>query len=296
MRITAVVAFLMCVGKCVAYWLTPTAAVFSDAAESAVHLLATGISAFSLWYAERPPDHNHPYGHAKIVYFSAALEGVVIFSAALSIAWMAMNAWSTGALPEQLSYGLIILLVLAAVNGYLGYYLCRTGKDNGHLVLCSHGQHLLADMWTSLGVVVGVVVARLTGFLWLDPLVAVLVAGHILWTSLQLLTTSFHGLMERSCPETQELLQEKLDDAVRQTRLVGFHQLKHRYVNNQLWVEVHLEFQPELSIKEAHDDTSQIEMELAKVFSGRKIWITTHLEPEGHAAAHPQGHFEFSPR
>ncbi len=276
------VAVLMLVGKLTAYFITGSTAILSDALESVVHLFATGIAAVSLWYAAQPPDPNHPYGHGKIAYFSSAFEGLLIAVAAVGIVATAINALVTGPELEQLGVGLLITAVLAAVNAVLGVALIRVGKKHNALVLVSNGRHVLTDMWTSLGVLVGVGLVWVTVIEWLDPVVALVVGANIIWTALRLLVQSYEGLMEKVDAEETVGIVERLNVAQSEGRLSGWHQLRHRRVNDQVWVEVHLLFPPSLSLTDAHARATAIETEIDALFPKDDVLVTSHLEPDTH--------------
>lgn len=195
MSASLAVAVVMLVGKLTAYALTGSAAIFSDALESVIHLVATAIAGFSLWYAAQPPDPNHPYGHGKIAYFSSGLEGALILLAAVAIGYEAIQALVEGPSLENLGVGLAITAALGLVNLVLGLSLIRVGRRTNALVLVANGHHVLTDMWTSLGVLVGVGLVLVTGLEWLDPVVAILVGANILWTSVRLMREAYGGLM-----------------------------------------------------------------------------------------------------
>ncbi len=276
------VAVLMLVGKLAAFFITGSTAILSDALESVIHLFATGIAAVSLWYAAQPPDPGHPYGHGKIAYFSAGFEGVLIAVAALGIAWAAVEALVTGPELQRLGLGLVITAALAAVNAVLGVALVRIGKRQNALVLVANGQHVLTDMWTSLGVLAGVGLVWATGVLWLDPVVALVVGANILWTSVRLVRGSYEGLMEKADAEDTERIVARLDAAQAEGRIAGWHQLRHRRVNDQMWVEMHLLFPPPLSVTEAHARASAVEADLRALFPEADVLVTSHLEPVTH--------------
>jgi cation diffusion facilitator family transporter len=286
------VSFVMLAGKIAAYVLTGSSAIFSDAAESVIHLLATGFAGFSLWYSVLPADENHLYGHGKIAYFSAGVEGVLILTAAAAIFYTAVRDFILGPELERLGTGLLITAALSATNLSLGGYLVRTGKRHNSLVLVSNGRHVLTDMWTSLGVLVGVFLVWLTGIVWLDPLVAVLVALNILWTAYRLLRQSVGGLMEYVNAEDTKAIAGALDEAIRRRIISNYHQLRHRRVNDQIWVEYHLLFPPSISITDAHSRSHDVEKEVAALFPEDRVHVTAHLEPETHSEAHPEGHAE----
>ncbi len=279
------VAVLMLVGKLAAFFITGSTAILSDALESVIHLFATGIAAVSLWYAAQPPDPQHPYGHGKIAYFSSGFEGVLIAVAAVGILYAAVTALIAGPELEQLGLGLLITAALAAVNAVLGVALIRIGKRQNALVLVANGQHVLTDMWTSLGVLAGVGLVWATGVLWLDPVVALLVGANILWTSVRLVRGAYEGLMEKADVADTERIVECLDAARAAGRISGWHQLRHRRVNDQLWVELHLLFPPRLSLTEAHARASAVEAEVRALFPESSVLVTSHLEPETHEHA-----------
>ncbi len=292
MAVSLAVSLVMLAGKLTAYFLTSSTAIFSDAVESVIHVVATAFVGYSLWYAFQPPDEAHPYGHGKIAYFSAGFEGGLILIAALGILYSATQALVAGPQLRQLDVGLLLLAGLTAVNGLLGLYLVRTGRRHNSLVLVSNGQHVLTDMWTSLGVVVGVGLVWLTEIAWLDPLIAIAVALNILWTAFRLIVRSVEGLMEKAArPDTLRILAE-LSRAAQEGVISAYHQLRHRRVNDQRWIEYHLLFPTHLSITEAHDRAHAVEDAIAALFPDDEVFVTAHLEPEAHDEAHPDGHAE----
>ena len=290
--ISLAVAVLMLFGKLTAFYLTDSTAIFSDAMESVVHLLATAFVGFSLWYSTQPPDTGHPYGHGKIAYFSTGFEGVLILIAAVSIIYTAAHDFLTGPELSQLDLGLGIIAILTAVNLGLGVYLIRTGKKYNNLVLESNGRHVLTDMWTSVGVLVGVGLVRLTDVLWLDPAVAIVVALNILWTAFSLLRQSISGLMERADTGYTSAIIEVLREAREKGVITSFHQVRHRRVHEQLWIEYHLLFPEDLTITEAHDRAHAVEDRIVSIFPKDEVYVTAHLEPAHHEEAHPEGHAE----
>lgn len=292
MKLSFLISFLMLLGKFSAYLLTNSTAIFSDAAESILHLGSTSIAGFSLWYSKRPADLNHQYGHGKIAYFSVAAEAAIILLAAISILYMAIDSLIHFKELNRLDMGLLILSALTAINFFLGKFLIKTGETHHSLVLVANGKHAITDMWTSLGVIIGVFVVYLTNLIWLDPIFAVLVGINIIWTAGGLLKESFEGLMEKVEEETHNTIESYLKEAVEYKEIASFHQLRHRKVNERLWIEIHLTFQEDLSIKEAHRRASNIEVRLMKAFPQNKLYITSHLEPAAHEESHPKDHPE----
>ena len=292
MMASLLVSFLMLAGKVTATYLTGSTAILSDAAESVIHLFATGFAGFSLWYAATPPDPGHPYGHGKIAYFASAVEGTLILLAALGIAWTAVRDLMVGASLQRLDVGLYLIAGLTLVNLALGQYLIRTGRRTNSLVLVSNGQHVMTDMWTSLGVVVGVGLVWLTGLQWLDPVVGLLVAGNILWTASGLLRRSVYGLLDEADPEATKALLDELATAVEEDLIAGFHQVRHRRSGDQVWIEYHLMFPGDMPIHEAHARSHQVEDRVDALFPDEDAYVTAHLEPRRHDEAHPDQHRE----
>ncbi|WP_233992453.1 cation diffusion facilitator family transporter [Salinibacter altiplanensis] len=292
MAASLLVSFLMLVGKLTAASLTGSTAIFSDAAESVIHLFATGFAGFSLWYASTPPDVDHPYGHGKVAYFASAVEGTLILAAAASIAWMAVQDLLTGPALRQLDVGFFLIGGLTAVNFALGKYLVRVGRRTNSLILVSNGEHVLTDMWTSLGVLVGVGLVWVTGIRWLDPAVGLLVAANIVWTATGLLRRSVYGLMDEADREASAALLEELGAAVKEGRIASFHQVRHRRSGDQVWIEYHLMFPGDMPIHEAHARSHAVENRVDALFPDEDVHVTAHLEPRRHDEAHPEEHRE----
>jgi cation diffusion facilitator family transporter len=281
------VAVLMLGGKFAAFLLTGSTAILSDALESVIHLTATGIAAFSLWYAAQPPDAQHPYGHGKIAYFSSGFEGALILLAGGGIVWAGVHALLTGPELERLGLGLLITAALGAVNLALGLALIRTGRRTNAVVLVANGQHVLTDMWTSLGVLAGVGLVWATGAEWLDPAVAIVLGLNITWTAFGLIRTAYRGLMERVEPGETARVLDVLAAAQREGRIEGFHHLRHRRINDQVWIEVHLLLPDALPLDEAHHRATAVEAALNGLFPRDVVQVTSHLEPASHE--HPAG-------
>lgn len=292
MALSLAVAVLMLVGKLAAFVVTGSAAIFSDAAESVIHLIATLFVGFSLWYAAHPPDSGHPYGHGKIAYFASGFEGGMIFVAALAILYTAALSFIEGPQLRQLGLGLVVTGGLALVNLGLGLLLVRVGRRHNSLVLVSNGRHVLSDMWTSAGVVVGVGLVWATGIEWLDPLVAVLVGFNLGWMGLKLIRQAYQGLMERADRAATDALLTALDAARHDGTIAGYHQVRHRRVNDQVWIEYHLQFSGALSLDEAHARSHDVEDTVIALFPNDQVVVTAHLEPDAHDDAHPEGHAE----
>ncbi len=279
------VGFLMLAGKSYAYWITGSAAIFSDAAESVVHVFAVGFAAFSLWLSQQPPDRSHPYGHEKISFFSAGMEGGLIVLAAGYIIYASVAKWIAGLALENLSTGTLYVAGAVAINGALGGYLVWKGKRTGSIILVANGKHVLTDVWTSAGVLAGLILTQITGWLPFDPIVAILAAVNILWAGARLIRQSVGGLMDEGDPEIESWIQRTLDEETRR-RGVAYHELRYRDSGISLWVEVHLLFRPGVLLEEAHAIASEIEAAVCRQLPA-SLRIVTHLEPlDSHDESH----------
>ncbi|MDY0084236.1 MAG: cation diffusion facilitator family transporter, partial [Ignavibacteriaceae bacterium] len=193
--ISLVVGLSMFVFKIAAYLITGSAAIFSDAAESIVHVLATLMALFSIYLSSRPADSSHPYGHGNVEYFSAGIEGLLIVIAAVVIIIQSVDSIIAGPELKQLGLGAVVISLASVVNLILGNYLIRTGKKTNSITLIADGKHVLTDSITSFGVIVAVLLVILTGIELLDPIIAILVALNILVTGYKLIRESIAGLM-----------------------------------------------------------------------------------------------------
>lgn len=198
--ISLVVGTAIFVGKIVTWQLTGSVAVLSDALESTVNIAAAALLVFSMLVASRPADRDHPYGHGKVEFLSAGIEGALIVVAAILIAVEAIGQLIRGAVPHDLGFGIASLGVLSLGNAALGYYLLSVGRSAHSLALIADGKHVLADVYTSAGVLVGLALVQLTGIVWLDPAVALLVAANIVREGVRLARGAVRGLMDEADP------------------------------------------------------------------------------------------------
>lgn len=281
------VGFLMLAGKWYAYLRTGSAAILSDAAESIVHVIAVAFAAYSLWLSFKPADESHPYGHDKIAFFSAGIEGTMIILAALVILYESIQKWLGGLALENLSEGTAFVAGAAVINALLGWYLVWQGKRYGSLILVANGKHVLTDVWTSAGVIVGLLLVLWTGWLPFDPLFAIAVALNILWSGGKLVRQSVGGLMDEGDPRMEQRIREILD-AETQRRHLTYHEVRYRNAGNVLWVELHLQFPSGTVIEDAHWQATEIEATVKSALE-TPVNIITHLEPaEEHDSIHQQ--------
>jgi cation diffusion facilitator family transporter len=285
MTLSLGIGLLMLVMKVFAFTITGSSAIFSDAAESVVHNVAVGFALYSLWYSSRPADRSHLYGHDKISYFSAGVEGSLILLAAGFIIHDAVRKWIAGLQLENLGLGILFTAAAFVINGLLGGYLLWKGKRHNSLILEANGKHVLTDSWTSLGVIAGLLLVRFTGWLPFDPICAILVALNIIWSGGELLRRSFGGLMDEADPALDRELRRVLR-AETEKRGAVFHHLRHRRAGRTAWAEVHLLFPDETPLRAAHEKATEIERATAEQL-GSNIRLMTHLEPMvDHARIH----------
>ena len=250
--ISLVVAVLMLAAKYQAYRMTGSTAVLSDALESIVNVVAAVFALGGLVFAGRPADRNHPYGHGKIEFFSAAFEGGLIAFASVLIVYEAIRSLLAGPEVRQIGAGGLIVLGAGLVNLALGFYLVRTGRRYASLTLVADGKHVLADFWTSVGVVVGLGLVHLTGRAWVDPLAALLVALSLMWTGFQLVRHAAGGLLDEEDPVLLSRVLNALQGYIG-GGVIRVHHLRAIRAGRFQHVEAHLVVPEFWSVERAHD-------------------------------------------
>lgn len=284
-RLSFIAGLGMLAGKWIAWSLTGSSAILSDAAESVVHILGVGMAAYSVWLSHRPADQGHPYGHDKVTYFSTGAEGSLILLAAAYIMYEAISMLLGEPQLRNLDAGAGIIALAAVINLALGLFLIRTGRNTGSLILVANGQHVLTDSWTSFGVFAGLGLALLTGWYVLDPIVALIVATNIVWTGTKLVRQSVAGLMDASDPELDAAVTHVLD-AETLARSLRYHEMRARKSGSAVWVEFHLLFPPATTLEAAHRHATEIEQILTRALP-YPVKVLSHLETiEEHDLAH----------
>lgn len=244
--------------KFYAYWLTHSAAILSDALESIINVVASSFALGAVVLAARPPDPSHPYGHGKIEYFSVGFEGALIFLAAIGIFIKALDQlWHPRALPS-LEMGLGLLLGASLVNLALGMGLMYVGKRTHSITLVADGRHILTDVYTSVGVLIGLFLVWLTETIWLDGATAALVGVNILYTGWKLVGHAFAGLMDASDPELLEEIAFVLKGH-RKPSWIDIHKLRARRAGERLYVDFHLILPQDFNLEEAHREVKELE-------------------------------------
>ena len=250
--LSLVVGVALLGAKFFAYGITGSTAILSDALESVVNVVAAIFALGGLIFAGRPADRSHPYGHGKIEFFSAAFEGGLIAFAAVLIVYQAVQGFIRAPEIRQVDVGLGITLGVGLANAALGLYLVGTGRKAHSLTLVADGQHVLSDFWTSLGVVIGLGLVKLTGQMWFDPLVAALVGLNLAWTGVRLVRRAAGGLLDE---EDTELLGRflKVIDASAREGIVRIHHLRAIRVGRFNHVDAHLVVPEFWSVERAHE-------------------------------------------
>lgn len=260
-----------------AWWLTGSVGLLSDALESFVNLAAAFMALWMLIISERPPDEEHAFGHTKAEYFSSAVEGALILVAAISIGWSAINRLLNPQPLENVGLGLLISLLASAINFGVAQVLLRAGRRHHSILLEADAKHLMTDVWTSIGVLVGVGLVMLTGWLPLDSLVALAVAANIIWSGVQLVSRSALGLLDTAIPaEDREKVTGVLDSYRRQG--VDFHSMRTRQAGPRRFISMHVLVPGEWTVQHGHDILENIERDIRNCFDSPTT-VFTHLEP-----------------
>jgi len=268
--------------KGLAWWLTGSVGLLSDALESTVNLAGALMAVSMLALAARPADEDHAYGHGKAEYFASGLEGGLILIAAVSIAYAAVRRLLHPLPLEQVGLGLGLAVVAALVNLAVALVLLRAGRRHESITLRANAHHLLTDVWTTAGVVLAVAAVAVTGWLWLDPVVALAVAANIVWAGWRIVGNSVQGLMDRSLPDAElATIRGVLD---RHTGPhVRYHALRTRRAGRRRFISLHVLVPGTWSVSQGHQLLEQIEAELRGALPNASVF--THLEPLGDPAA-----------
>ncbi len=262
--------------KLVAYRLTGSVGLLSDAIESLVNLVGGIMALTMLTIAARPADEDHPFGHTKAEYFSSGVEGSLILLAAVSIGYTAVGRLVAPKPLEQVGLGLAVSVLASLVNLVVALLLLRVGRKRNSITLEANAQHLLTDVWTSVGVLAGVGAVALTGWQRLDPIVALAVAANIIWTGIGIVRRSAAGLMDSALSaEDQAAVRRVLE--THQQDGVQFHKLQTRQAGARKFVSLHVQVPGDWTVDRGHQMAGRLASEVRQVL--REAYVTTHLEP-----------------
>ena len=259
-----------------AYGLTGSAGLLSDAVESTANLVAALTSVAALWYASRPVDRDHTYGHEKIEFFAGGIEGALILVAAGGIAWIAVLRLLDPRPLDSLGLGTALAVVASVINLGVGLMLLREARVHRSLILEADGRHLITDVWTSVGVVAGILAVRATGVEWLDPLIALAVAVNIARTGLSLVSAAFAGLMDRALPAAEQAaIRRAIEGEIGPG--MTYHAVRTRHAGSHHLVDFHLLVPGALSVADGHRQVERIERAIRDALPDTES--TVHVEP-----------------
>lgn len=262
--------------KFLVYSLTNSAAVLSDALESIINIAAAVMMIFALWFAHQPADRDHPYGHGKIEFLAVGIEGSMILLAGLVIVYEALHRLAFP-VPIRVDLGVYGLAAVGILSAILAAYVLFAGVRYQSPTLLADGRHLLADVLSTVGVFLGLLLVKFTGHTPLDAIVALIMGAVVLFTSWRLLRQSFHGLMDREDPRDNVAIREILDQEVASGAIRAYHKVRHRHNGAFHWIDFHLELDGHTTIQQGHDIASRIEGRIERALG--QADATAHLEP-----------------
>jgi cation diffusion facilitator family transporter len=263
--------------KFAAYRVTGSIGFFSDALESIVNLLAASFGLVMLHVSEKPADEGHEFGHSKAEYFSSAIEGALILLAAFSIIWSAIPRLINPITLENINIGLLFSVGASLVNLTVGQILIRNGKKSKSLLVEADGKHLMTDVWTSAGVIIGIFMVKITGILILDPIIAILVALNIVYTGYRLISRSTNGLMDASISESEINQVKKYLDSLKEKNIT-YHSLMTRQAGQRKFISFHLLVPGAWTVQQGHENADMIEETIEDMFD-EPVTVTSHIEP-----------------
>jgi cation diffusion facilitator family transporter len=272
LRWSVAVAAVTIALKTLAWWLTGSVGLLSDAMESIVNLASAAFALLMVRIAARPADEDHPYGHHKAEYFSAGFEGLMIMVAAVGIAWAAFLRFRAPQPLEQVGVGLLVSAVSTALNGGLAWLMFQSGRAHRSMALEGDARHLITDVWTSVGVIIGIGLVALTDWLWLDPVVAILVAANILREGVHLVWKSAEGLMDRALePEVLDEIQKTLEQFKHPT--IRFDHVSTRRSGSRRFVDMHMHMPSNWTLGRAAAVRASVEQALMSAVPGLRASI-----------------------
>ena len=274
----SIAAAILTIGlKTGAYLVTDSVGLLSDALESCINLVAAVVAFWALSFAAKPADVEHPFGYTKAEYFSSGLESALIVVAAIGIAIAAYDRLLSPHPIEQLGVGLVLSLVATAINGGTAWVLLRAGKRLRSITLRADAHHLLTDVWTSAGVLIGIGLVKLTGWLILDPIIALLVAANIIWVGVRLLRETGSELLDRSIP-ADERNQIKTLMLPYEQQGIQFHALRTRGAGSRRFINFHVLVPGAWTVHQGHHLCEELELAIIQQLPGS--YVITHLEPQ----------------
>ncbi|MFT3750765.1 MAG: cation diffusion facilitator family transporter [Agriterribacter sp.] len=275
-KTVTVVAVVLFIIKIIAWYITRSVSILTDALESTVNVIAGFISLYSLYIAAKPRDSNHPYGHGKAEFLSAAVEGSLIFIAGIVIIYQAVYNFIYPRDLQKLDYGILLVGVTAIINFITGRYCVMVGKRNNSLALIASGKHLQSDTWSTLGIIIGLAVIWLTELKWLDGAIAICLAGYIMYTGYTIVRSSVAGIMDEADKELLEEMVQLLNQN-RRVNWIDLHNLRIIKFGNVLHTDCHLTVPWYLNVREAHEEIEILSSLVRKEF-GETVELFVHAD------------------
>lgn len=275
-RNIAIIGLILFVGKLVAWLITNSDAIFSDAMESIVNIIAAFMGLYSLYLASKPKDYDHPYGHGKVEFITAGIEGMLIIFAGMLIIIQSMNSIIKGNHLQQLDWGISITLLTAVINYIMGYISYQKGKQENSLVLMSSGKHLQSDTFTTLGVVLSLILVYFTKISWIDALVALFFGGYIIFIGGKIIREALKGIMD----EKDDFLFNELVLVLknnRQKEWIDIHNMKVQQFGSHLHIDAHITLPYYYSLREAHQEMEKV-IKLLLEHTERSVEFNFHMD------------------
>ncbi|RRA93305.1 cation diffusion facilitator family transporter [Paenimyroides viscosum] len=275
-RIIAIVGIILFLVKLYAWYQTNSVSILTDALESTINVIAGLIGLYSLYLSSLPRDQNHPYGHGKVEFISASLEGALISIAGVVIIYEAINKLQNPHTVEQLNLGLILVAFTAVINYILGFYAIKKGKKNNSLALIASGKHLQTDTYSTIGIIIGLIILYFTKITWIDSVTALIFAGFIIYTGYKILRESISGIMD----ETDELLLKEVVGFLNEERRpnwIDLHNLRIIKYGSTLHFDCHMTVPWYFNIEEGHKEVEALEATVINHF-GDRIELFVHLD------------------
>ncbi len=277
-RVSFVISLLICAAKFFAFWITDSLVVLSDALESIINVAGSAFAWYSIYLSGKPRDREHPYGHGKIEFFSIGFEGALIFIAGLAILYESVYTFLHPAAVRDAGLGLWIITGAGLANFLLGYFLVQKGKQFNSVTLQGNGKHIMSDSYTSIGVLLALVLILLTGYQWIDPVASFVAGGIIIFTGFQLLRKAVGGLMDEADPSVVADIIRILNKN-RRSSWVDVHNLRVQRYGNFYHVDCHVTLPFYYSLNQVHDEISAMDRLLNEQFEKGSIEFFIHTDP-----------------
>lgn len=275
-KLIAAFGVILFIGKIIAWKLTNSDAVFSDAMESIVNVISAFMGLYSLYLAAKPKDEDHPYGHGKVEFVTSGIEGALIAIAGIMIIYEGINSLIVGKVLNKLDWGIFIIAATAIINYLLGYISIKKGENENSLVLISSGKHLQSDTITTLGVVISLTVVYFTKIYWLDSVVALTFGGYIIFVGYKIVRKSLSGIMDEQDPDLLNQIIKVLEEN-RRTEWIDVHNMKIQQFGSSLHIDAHITLPWYYSLREAHNEMEKVIILLAKN-TKRSVEFNFHMD------------------